>query len=219
MAALQGPSGDEQTVAYLIIQLYIYTVMMERYRLDGPKLKKALVRRGFASVLDFARAHGINRATLHNYLKGRGPLPDSYYKICEFLETDALELLSPVAGTKKLADAEELTHILRALPRQDDLLAIGLLGSRAKGTAKKYSDWDLGVTRGNAGLTTKDFLKYKHLVSDLADDLPRGIDLVNLDAAPAWFLSGVDYEPLFLAGNPISWSHFMGVLHGTQKAA
>ncbi|MBI2341964.1 MAG: hypothetical protein HYU98_04450, partial [Deltaproteobacteria bacterium] len=61
------------------------------------------------------------------------------------------------------------------------------------------------------------FLKLKRTVAEEVDKLPREVDFVNLDVAPAWFLLGIDYEPIFLAGNSNSWSYFMGVLYGTKK--
>jgi len=192
---------------------------MTRYRLDPAKLKIAVQQAGFRHATALTAAHKINRATLNNYLKGRGPFPESYYKICDALKADPLELLSPVASRQDLPHLEELGPLLQAVTRRDPNLAVGLLGSRASGKAKKYSDWDLGLTRGSDSLSTKDYLRLKQIVSDLAENLPRSVDLVNLDGAPAWFLKDLDYEPIFLAGNEISWAHFLGVLHGSQKAA
>lgn len=167
-------------------------------------------------MTEFAKAHGFNRATINNYLKGQGPFSETYYIICDTLQIDPLSILSPFSA-KKTNDVEEIMPIVKKLCLVDNEIAVGLLGSRAKGNYRKYSDWDLCITKGGHALTGEEFLKLKRTVDEEVDKLPREVDFVNLDVAPAWFLLGIDYEPIFLAGNSNSWSYFMGVLYGTKK--
>ena len=189
---------------------------MLRYHIDAGKLKQIIAQRGYAHVTEFAKAHGFNRATMNNYLKGRGPFSESYYIICDALQTDPLSILSP-SPAGQTDDIAEIMPIVKKLCSFDKEIAIGLLGSRAKGTNREYSDWDICVTRGRHSLAGEEFLKLKRVVDDEVDRLPREVDFVNLDAAPEWFLLDIDYEPAFLGGDSNAWSYFMGVLHGAKK--
>lgn len=192
---------------------------MIQYKLDERQFAAQLRKLGFPTISQFAKRHDINRATLNNYLKGRGPLPESFYAIADALKLDPIQLLVPMESHQAIPKLEEIAPIITACSKVSPDIAVGLMGSRAVGSAQKYSDWDLGVTAGLRQLSTMEFLKIKQLVDDLAEDLPRAVDAINLDAAPEWFLKGVQYTPKFLAGNESSWAYFMGVLHGVQKAA
>lgn len=192
---------------------------MIRYKLDDRQLATQLRKLGFPTVSQFAKAHGINRATLNNYLKGRGPFPESFYAIADALKVDPLQLLTPIPSEGGIPKLEEIAPIVAACCRVSPQVAVVLLGSRVRGGAQEYSDWDLGVTGGVHQITTKEFLHIKQLVEDLKENLPRDVDVINLDEAPEWFLKGINYSPRFLSGNESSWNYFMGVLHGVQKAA
>lgn len=194
---------------------------MTRYKLDDRQLATQLRKVGLSTISQFTQQYGINRATLNNYLNGRGPFPESFYVIADALNVDPIQLLTPVASTLENAipKLEEIASIIMACSKVSPRIAVILLGSRAKGNAQDYSDWDLGVTGGAQPLTTKEFLHIKQLVEDLKEDLPRDVDVVNLGEAPEWFLRGINYLPRFLSGNESSWNYFMGVLHGVQKAA
>ena len=187
-----------------------------RYAVEASKFRQIVARRGYGHVTGFAKAHGLNRATINNYLKGIGPFSETYYVICDALQVDPLSILAP-SSSGRVDNIEEIMPIVRELCLADDEIAVGLLGSRARGSERKYSDWDLCITRGVRALTGEQFLKLKRTVDDDVDRLPREVDFVNLDAAPEWFLMEIDYEPVFLGGNSNSWSYFTGVLHGTKK--
>lgn len=187
-----------------------------RYHLDAEKLKCLILNHGYAHLTEFAKAHGFNRATIHHFLKGQGPFSEAYYAICDALQVDPVSLLSPVLESK-LEQLSEILPIAKALAVHDKEIAVGLLGSRAKGKGRQYSDWDIGITRGRRPLSGVEFFRVKRSVDNLVDVLPRSIDFVNLDAAPEWFLRGIDYEPVYLAGDSSAWAYFLGVLHGTKK--
>lgn len=190
---------------------------MQRYHLDAEKLASALKKNGFAHLTQFTRKMDFNRMTLHHYLKGKGPLLDTYYELCQALKTDPLELLSPLLPKNKVADDSRIKTVCENTLKAYPQIAIGLFGSRAKGCHKKFSDWDLGITRGVNPLATKDYFRLKDLIEELADDLPYLIDVIRLDQVPDWFLEKIDYEPLFLGGNEIAWAYFQGILHGVQR--
>lgn len=189
---------------------------MTRYHIDSNKLRQIIAQRGYAHLTEFARTHGFNRATLNHYLKGQGPFSESYYAICDALSVDPVSLLMPSANAPT-NHLDEIMPIVKKLCAYDKGIAAVLLGSRAKKTHKKYSDWDIGVTRGTKPISDMEFLKLRRIADDAADDLPREVDVVNLDAAPQWFINDIDYEPVYLAGDSNAWAYFMGVLHGTRK--
>lgn len=189
---------------------------MARYHIDASRLKQIIAQKGYAHVTDFAKSHGFNRATINNYLKGRGPFSETYYVICDVLQIDPLSILS-LSFSAPAPDVGEIMPIVKKLCSADKGIAVGLVGSRAKGIGRKYSDWDLCITRGRHGLTGKEFLRLKRAVDEDVDKLPREVDFVNVDAAPDWFLFGLSYEPVFLAGDSNAWSYFMGVLYGAKK--
>lgn len=188
-----------------------------RYCLDAEKMNNLLRKRGFASLAEFARTHRLNRATLHHYIKGQGgPFPESYYAICNALKADPLSLLVPVTEVQ-LANISEMMPIIKNICLADEKVAVGLLGSRARDKARKYSDWDIGITRGSNPLGGVEFLRLKRHADEAIDRLAREVDILNLDAAPDWFLRGIDYTPVYLAGDTNAWAFFLGVLHGAKK--
>jgi predicted nucleotidyltransferase len=190
---------------------------MLRYHLDADKLKRLIAQRGYAHLTAFARAHGFNRATIHHFVKGDGPLSPVFYALCDTLQADPISLLTPMTGSE-VPEASEVMPIVQALIATDKELAVGLLGSRAKRKARAYSDWDVGITRGRRALAGVEFFRIKRVAGDLTDALPRSVDFINLDQAPQWFLSRIDYEPVYLGGDPSAWAYFLGVLHGTKRA-
>ncbi len=192
---------------------------MNRYKLDEKLLKKRVKALGFSSISQFTKRYGINRATLGNYIAGKGPLPESFYAIASALLVDPLSLLIPAPNEKTVSGIDEISHIIKYLCDQNSSIAVLLIGSRAKGGEEQYSDWDIAITGGTTPVSSAEYLRLKRTVDDLAEDLPRGIDLINLDAAPSWFLKKIDYAPILLGGNISSMSFFMGVLNGIQKAA
>ena len=61
------------------------------------------------------------------------------------------------------------------------------------------------------------YLNIKEAVCELAEDLPVGVDLVNLDRAPEWFLGAIDYVPQHLYGNESRYHYVLGLLDGIRK--
>lgn len=176
-----------------------------------------MAAKGFRSLTTFAASKGFNRMTLYHYLQGKGPFSETYYKLCEILETDPLQLLVPMVSENKVPLVGEISPLVSTLVKRLPDLAVGLFGSRVTGRAKEYSDWDLGVTRGSQGISGREYLSLKDVLEDVSEDLPRSVDLMNLDQAPLWFFRDIDYEPLFLGGNEKSWNFFLGVLRGSHR--
>lgn len=188
-----------------------------RYHLDKLKFKKNLQQKGYKSISQWAEKHPLNRATLNHYFKGQGPILESYYELCDNLNADPLSLLSPLEAQSDIPDKEEIVPLLKTITTMFPQTAVGLFGSRAKGSFKKFSDWDFGLTGGEKNISPKEFLKIKNLIEDLSEDLPRSVDVIHLDEAPLWFLEELDYKPIFLAGDKQNWNFFLGVLSGIAK--
>jgi len=185
------------------------------YILNKELFETLVKSRGFSSVSDFAATAGVHRNTLRAYLSGSSSVfASSFNKICEALEVDPLELI---------ASGETSTAAIRRLLRDVSIghpqCAFMLMGSRASGSHKTYSDWDIGITKGREKLSSAEYLKIKSHIQDLADDLPQSVDVVNLDQAPMWFLDEMDTAPQLLAGNRNACNYFLGKLDGIKKAA
>ena len=92
-----------------------------------------------------------------------------------------------------------------------------MIGSRAQGNAREYSDWDVCVSGGRQIVSSNDYLKMKRILDDLAEDFPWNIDLLNVDQAPDWFLSDLDYDPVFLVGSRESYGYFLRIIDESRE--
>ena len=115
----------------------------------------------------------------------------------------------------------QLTWVLEPLVNQFPDVCFILIGSRARGNEKKYSDFDIGVTGGTDSVSFKKHLRLQSQLDDLVEDSPYMFDLINLDAAPSWFFLDMDYDPSYIVGSRQRWKFFQGKLNGIRgtKAA
>jgi len=188
------------------------------YRMDKEVFYSKLQAAGFRSLLEFARRTGIHRNTLSEYLAGREVFQNAFARIAAELGCDPLDVACRVMDAEvAIKDLAEIKSIIDHLVAADPKIAVVLLGSRAKGKSRKFSDWDLGITRIPDLIDGDLYLKLRGEIEYLADDLQRGVDLINIDAAPLWFFEGIDYDPIFLDGNREGFAHLMGVIHGIRK--
>lgn len=189
-----------------------------KYVLDPQALRRAAAKQGFRSLGALASQTGLHRNTLGGLLRGQGVFARSVQQIANTLQCDPLTLIIPASTTAaSLPLVDELRPMLGALTRQDPDLAVILFGSRARGTSRTYSDWDLGLTRWPTPLDHATFVRYKFQIEDLTDNVVRMIDVVNLDQAPHWFLAQIATSARLLDGNATSWAHLQGVFHGIGK--
>jgi len=184
------------------------------YSLNKILLRKRLIDCGLKGISDLAKRSGVHRNTIIGYLSGKGVLPSPLVQIAEALNVSPLSLITQTTTS----GTSEIRTIASKIVKTDKNIAVVLIGSRAKGREKKYSDWDIAITGGTNPVSTKKYLRLKDLVEELSEDMPTMVDLVNLDAAPAWFYDKMDYEPVFLDGNRESFAHYKGVLYGIKKA-
>ena len=132
-------------------------------------------------------------------------------------------LKDAVAGRKLIratayvinTDSKEEAQFFEALNQQGFEIKMKDLQIFAGGAKK--ADWDVGITLAEKPIDGQEFLKLKSMVAEIADDLVRGVDLINLDAAPGWFVRAIDCEPVFLGGNEQGFIYFKGVLDGAKR--
>ena len=114
---------------------------------------------------------------------------------------------------------DDVRRIAEILARGTPPLCVGLIGSRACGDAHPYSDWDLAITGGAAPVSFDTYLDFRRRLDELSEDLPWSVQVVNLDAAPSWFLTAMDYEPVFVAGDVSSWQAFVQRLTDVRESS
>ena len=193
--------------------------MAEHYYLDINLLHKELALHGIRSVGSLLRQAGLHRNTLQKYVNHeREIIATPISKIAAALGIDPLRIVQVVdedASHKRFE--KELVRILTPLTTKSPEICFFLLGSRANGAPKKHSDWDIGLTGGRDQISTEDYLALKSQIEDQSEDFPFRVDVINLDAAPDWFLKELDYSPLYLAGNRESFGYILGILDGIRK--
>jgi len=189
-----------------------------KYIIDRSAVAKQIKTRGFANASRFAGRIGVHRNTILGYFKGKSVFASAFLKIARALDRDPLELIVAVADSATVIEyIDEIRPVIAALIRQSPGIAVVLLGSRAKRQAKAFSDWDLGVTRPASPIGGEEYLSLRRVAADLAEDLVRNVDVINLDTAPDWFWADLNYEPVFLDGDRESYSFLKGMLHGIKK--
>ena len=171
--------------------------------LDTTRLRREIRARGFSGVTDFADAVGVHRNTVGNYLSGKTALPGALARILEALDLEPAEVLSlsrrhrQVPGLS-VGDLIESLHL--AVPEA----ALVLFGSRARGTAKRYSDYDIGVYHTGA-LEFAVFSRLLDLVSAWNEESLVMAQLVDLTRADVSFLKDLADDLVLLAGSHAAW--------------
>ncbi len=189
------------------------------YYLDGRKFRDLLTQKGYRSVNDFAFRAGVHRNTLRMYLsQKKSVFSEAFVRMTQVLKTDPMALVFSQSSFINVT-AQMLTNAIAEIVKIYPSVAFLLLGSRAKGSAKDHSDWDIGITGGVEPFKVMDYLKIKSLMEEASTNAPESVDVVNLDGAPKSFLQGLSYIPIFLGGNVESKGYFLGKLHGAKKAA
>lgn len=192
--------------------------METSYTINVPRLKSAMQALGIRSLPELGKRAAIHRNTIYPLLDGRkSPFSESYLAICRSLAEDPLALLTPASG-KDFSHIREVADLCcKEFGANLPGLAIFLFGSRAKGTAKKFSDYDLGVTTGEISLAGALFLRIREFILQRVDDLPVKVDVLNFDAAPASFLLDFDNKMIVIAGNQGSIAFLKGTICGIKK--
>ena len=194
--------------------------MAQQLYLDRGKFIRAMTAKGYGSVREFIEAAGIHRNSIAQYLsQEKGVFADLFERICFQLGVaDPLTLLTSEVERSGVLSEVRLRSVLEPVAANSPSIAFVLIGSRATGRAQENSDWDIGITAGPQHLSTEAYLKVKSEIADLTDDFAQSCDVVNLDAAPIWFLKEMNYVPAFLVGNRGSYIYLQGMIDGFRKA-
>lgn len=188
--------------------------------INRQRLTQLMRERGIGSIQELSRRAGIHRNTLYPLFSGeRSPFAASFVALCRALGTDPLELVTESCEDLDAPIYEIAANAFRTFEAKAPGLALFLFGSRSTGKAKRFSDYDIGLTGGEERLDTEVYLRIRQHISELADNLPVKVDVVNFDAAPPSFLSDFDSPLVFLAGNQQSLLYLRGVIDGVKKAA
>ncbi len=189
-----------------------YTVHMETFEtteiiVDASRLEKAIADRGFSSVKEFAEFIGLHRNTVGNYLSGNTSLPSGLARILAGLDLvpgDVLSLHPRPRRVSGLAIAPLIEGLRGCLP----CAALVLFGSRARGSAKRYSDYDLGVFLPDA----LSFEAYSRLLDHVEEWNASSLSvaqLVDLTRADGSFLRALAEDLVFLAGSHAAWCELL----------
>ena len=171
--------------------------------LDGARLSREIRAQGFSSVKEFADTIGVHRNTVGNYLSGKTGFPGALGRILEALGLAPAEVLS-LSSRRRQVPGLTLTDLIDSLHRAVPEAALVLFGSRARGTAKQYSDYDIGVYH----LGAFSFPVYSMLLDQVSAWNDRSLvaaQLVDLTRADGSFLGEVAEDLTFMAGSHSAW--------------
>lgn len=171
--------------------------------LDENRFHAQLKKKGYRSISQFAKDLRIHRNTIHHYLSGVSVFPE---KLDEIFSTLGLDFKDAIVKKQTLIEdvVAPIAQIIDALHARFPDVTFVLFGSRIQGTARKYSDWDLGVFyRG--GISCEQHMKMRILKSDFEEESPYFIDLVNLNEASQEFLQNIARHWIFLTGYRQDW--------------
>ncbi|HQH26758.1 MAG TPA: helix-turn-helix domain-containing protein [Oligoflexia bacterium] len=174
------------------------------YVIDAERLSRALRDKGFRSFRELARELKLHRNTISNYLTGGPVLPDALERILSRLELTPGEVLKHSAPRRKVPGLE-IAEFAAQLNRTDPDAVFVLFGSRSRGSAKRFSDYDIGIFKS----TGLEFAAYSRLLNIAADwneqQIPE-VQLVNLNAADDGFLGAIRDDMKFLSGSLLEWT-------------
>jgi predicted nucleotidyltransferase len=171
--------------------------------LDETRLRQEIRARGYATTKQFADAIGIHRNTIGNYLGGNAGMPSALARILEALELTPADVLS-LSRQRRQVPGLAIADLVDRLISVEQNLAVVLFGSRARGSAKPYSDYDLGIYR----VDTLEFALFSRLL-DVAsawnDESLSTIQLVDFTHAGEDLLHSAADDLVFLAGSYSAW--------------
>jgi len=174
-----------------------------KIHLDAERLRLAMEERGISSTKELAAVLGVHRNTISNYLTGKTTVPVVLGKMLDYLDIDPAEVFFRTTHRRQvpaLAIMDLVNMIYQTCPKA----VVVLFGSRARGTATRYSDYDLGIFRIDA----LDFSTYSRLLDLVGEWNSKSLEvvqLVHLGQADSAFLQRVAEDLVFLAGSPMAW--------------
>ena len=184
---------------------------MHNYSLDMTKLSALLNERGYQGGFSaLAKKIGVHRNTIGHFSAGNSILPKSLQKLFELLNVDGREFIQFESDGYKI---DSIAFVVDAIAKKYQDCCVVLFGSRARGTNKKFSDFDLGVFSSN-GLDSNVFTALIDVVEKVTEDFPIIVQLVNLNRAEPEFLKAIAQDIKFLGGSMSNWLALKGKCYG-----
>jgi predicted nucleotidyltransferase len=171
---------------------------------DREVIENAMRKKGYRTTKELAQHLGLHRNTLGGYLAGARAVPEALEKILEVLSLDPAQALRLTQRRRK-NPALTIAKLVDQLSFAATGCCIVLFGSRARGTPKKYSDFDLGVF-SEKELVFKKFSSLLNIVADWNDNSLSTVQLSNLSIADQEFLSSIANDLIFLGGSFLAWT-------------
>lgn len=160
-------------------------------------------QQGYRSIGALARALGMHRNTIHYYLSGHGVFPEKLEKMLARLALRPADIL--VRKAESVANPlESIAPLVDLLQRKYPEAAFVLFGSRARNTARPYSDWDIGMYV-RSGASHERYRMMRREKEEWEEQSPYFVDLSNLNRADDAFLRSAARGWVFLGGNLGSW--------------
>ena len=171
--------------------------------LNHELFSEALKASSFKTIKNLAAHLGIHRNTIQHYLAGAAVIPDALDRALETLGLNpsrAFIKKTPGANVK----FKEIAPIASAVSDKFPDVILVLFGSRARGTNRKYSDFDLGVYSSKS-ISHREYTQMIAIKESIEEDLPFFVDLINLNSADTDFIKEISKDWIFLSGNIKHW--------------
>lgn len=171
--------------------------------LDATRFYEVLKRKGYRSIGSLALQLKIHRNTIHHYLSGHGVFPENLERILDALDLSPADIIIR-KREEQTSPLAQIAPLIDALQKSFPEITFVLFGSRAKGAAQKYSDWDIGVYLSQ-GIAHDVYRRIVRQGKELAESAPYAIDIVNLSRADEPFLREASRGWQFLGGSLEGW--------------
>ena len=178
-----------------------------QFTLDTARLQHEIRARGFSTAQQFADSVGVHRNTVGNYLSGKTALPSALARILAALDLAPADVLT-LPRRSRQAPGLVLGGLIEQLHDAAPDVAIVLFGSRARGTAKRYSDYDVGIF-GSEEFGFAAFSRLLDLAATWNEASLSTVQLVDLTDAEAGFLTALSADLVFLAGSHAGWCRLL----------
>ncbi len=179
------------------------------YTLNRQIFEMALKAKGYSSVGDFAKALGMHRNTIYHYLVGNSVFAPKFGQLLQALDLNPADALVR-RDSSRSPGMQDLAPLIDRIHEEFPDVTLVLFGSRARGTAARYADWDIGVYCA-AGLPHILYRKIRRRIADLVEDgSPYLMDVVNLNQADEAFVREASRGWMFLTGKQKDWLALQG---------
>lgn len=184
---------------------------------DPEKFKEVLKKRGFKSISHLAKASGVHRNTIAEYLSTRtSPFQTTFLKISSVLKTNAFELLSDSALHTDKKILSLLSPHIQEYTSQNPALCVVLLASEEDEDG--VMNIKLGFTSGKAQLGNPEFTITKIKLTEATKRRKVLVECFNLDTSSAEFLTSISDGYRHLAGNDESFVYLTGFIRGVKNS-